>query len=95
MNREPIGMSRMFFPQTSSQLEMELAGRIQDAYLNGDVQNVKLLVERLFTLFRRTKTPPQYVQEFCYSFLLHLNKDFITTFQQLKGEFLYLGIQLL
>ena len=74
------------FSQTSSQLEMELAGRIQDAYLNGDVQNVKLLVERLFTLFRRTKTPPQYIQEFCYSFLLHLNKDFITTFQQLKGS---------
>ena len=43
-------------------------------------------MERLFTLFRRTKTPPQYVQEFCYSFLLHLNKDFITTFQQLKGS---------
>ena len=65
---------------------MEIAEQIQTAYTKRDVQQLKLLVERLFNLFRRNKTQPEYVQEFCYSFLLQLNKDFINTFQKLKGS---------
>ena len=75
-----------FFSPSASALEMEIAEQIQTVYTKRDVQQLKLLVERLFNLFRRNKTQPEYVQEFCYSFLLQLNKDFITTFQKLKGS---------
>ena len=75
-----------FFSPSASASEMEIAEQIQTAYTKRDVQQLKLLVERLFNLFRRNKTQPEYVQEFCYSFLLQLNKDFINTFQKLKGS---------
>ncbi len=75
-----------FFSLSATPLELELAEQIRNAYMQRDVQEVKLSIERLFNLFKRNKTDPEYVQEFCYSFLLQLNKDFITTFRQLKGN---------
>ncbi len=75
-----------FFPLTINSIEMNLAEQIRNAYAQGDVQEVKLLIERLFGIFKRNRIHPEYVQEFCYSFLLQLNKDFMTTFQQLKGS---------
>lgn len=75
-----------FFSLAATPLELELAEQIRNAYMQRDVQEVKLSVERLFNLFKRNRTEPEYVQEFCYSFLLQLNRDFITTFRQLKGN---------
>lgn len=72
------------FSDVSPGLDMELARQTQEAYLKGDIQEVKILVERLFHVFRKTRARPAYVQEFCYGFLLRLNKDYITTFQQMK-----------
>lgn len=64
----------------------KLSEQLNKSYESGDVQEMKRAVEKLFFIFQRANVHPNYVQEFCYGFLIQLNPDFMGTLQTLKGN---------
>lgn len=62
----------------------ELSRQLDKSYQSGNVQEMKQAVEKLFFIFQRAGADPRYVQEFCYGFLMQLNRNFTETLQALK-----------
>lgn len=74
------------FVYPGQQPEGALADRLTDAIQKGNVQEIKVSLEKLFAGFQINSVHPQYVCEFCYSYLIGMNKNFVETFQRLKGN---------
>ena len=64
----------------------KLAEQLKKSFETGDVQEMKQAVEKLFFIFRRGKVHPDYVQDFCYGFLIQLNSDFVETLKKLRSR---------
>lgn len=64
----------------------KLSEQLKKSFETGDVQEMKQAVEKLFFIFKRGKVPPDYVQDFCYGFLIQLNSDFVETLKKLRSS---------
>ena len=66
--------------------EEGLSKRLSQSFQNGNVEEMKKEVEKLFFIFKRENIHPRYVQDFCTGVLIGLNPNFMETLEKLKGS---------
>jgi len=63
-----------------------LSEQLKKSFETGNIQEMKQAVEKLFFIFKRGNVHPNYVQDFCYGFLIQLNSDFVETLKKLRSN---------
>lgn len=74
------------FRYPENKAESVVARQLTESIDKGDVQAIKLSLEKLFAYFKMNAVHPEYVYEFCYCYLIGMNKNFMDTFRQLKSQ---------
>ena len=64
----------------------KLSEQLNKSFETGNIQEMKQAVEKLFFIFKRGNVHPNYVQDFCYGFLIQLNSDFVETLKKLRSN---------
>lgn len=64
----------------------KLSEQLKKSFETGNIQEMKQAVEKLFFIFKRGNVHPNYVQDFCYGFLIQLNSDFVETLKKLRSN---------
>ena len=63
-----------------------LSEKLKKSFETGNIHEMKQAVEKLFFIFKRGNVHPDYVQDFCYGFLIQLNSDFVETLKKLRSN---------
>ena len=64
----------------------KLSEQLKKSFETGNIQEMKQAVEKLFFIFKRGNVHPDYVQDFCYGFLIQINSDFVETLKKLRSS---------